>query len=97
MPSVPSPWVKPTADSGRALPVLQDWRADHRPLSPEQRVQVARYVRAIVARDPLSTSEEAREALAQALWVSFRETYDGLRGIHGHSDAEDFWQAMHRL
>jgi hypothetical protein len=84
--------------SGREpLPELPDWRADHRPLANEQRAQIATYIRAIVARDSLAASPEAGHALAQALWVSFRETYDGLRGTYGRSDAEDFWRAMRRL
>lgn len=78
---------------------LRDWGRDHRDLDPRAREHVARYIAAILAREPFRAAidEEAVAVRASELWHAFRIGYDGLRGPFGKSDDEDVARAMSRM
>jgi hypothetical protein len=79
---------------------LVDWLGDaHRQLSDEARLQVGRYIKAIVDHDPLlgQLDASARHDAAAILWRKFRTDYDGRRGVYVKSAAEDVRRAMSRI
>jgi hypothetical protein len=77
---------------------LEDWKADHRPLSDEQRAHVGSYIQAIVRRgDPAARGADAVANEARDLWMRFRETFDELRGEFMRSENEDVGRALARI
>jgi hypothetical protein len=84
----------------REVEFLVDWLGDaHRDLSDEARIQVGRYIHAIVERDPLlrQVGARARRDAEAILWRKFRTDYDGRRGPFMKSAAEDVGRAMSRI
>jgi hypothetical protein len=77
---------------------LEDWKPDHRQLSPANRERVGRYIEAILHRTGSADADPAEVALeARRIWLHFRTTFDDLLGPFQRSEREDVARAMTQL